>query len=151
MFSQGVDMRRALLGVPLAVVLLTAGPALAQSSAPRGPGPGRGMQARHFDPSTVETVSGEVKAVRTFPGRPNEGVHAELQTSAGVMDVHLGPSWYLEKQGLKVQKGDSLEVTGSKVQMGGNPALIAQLVKKGGSSVTLRDPAGIPVWSRRAR
>jgi hypothetical protein len=112
-------------------------------------GRGRAAGARNFDPATVATVSGEVSAVRVFDGRCGQGVHVDLATDAGVLDVHLAPSSYLAKQHLEVATGDALEVTGSKVELAGKPALIAQSVRKGEARITLRDAQGIPAWAGR--
>ena len=42
---------------------------------------------------------------------------------------------------------DSVEIKGSRVTFEGKPAIIAAEVKKGGETLTLRDDAGLPVWS----
>ena len=51
--------------------------------------------------------------------------------------MHLGPTWFLEKEGLKLAKGDAVEVTGSLVESEGKTFLVAREVKKGASA----DPA----------
>lgn len=140
-------MRSMLVTIASAVVLATM-PAVAAESAP---GPRSAPRPRVFDSATVTTVSGEVAAVRHVGGRRGAGVHVDLRTADGVLDVHLGPSSFLEKEHLAIAKGDALEVTGSKVTVGGRPALIAQSVKKGAATVTLRDAQGNPAWSRRGR
>ncbi len=139
----------ALIGALLAI---SSAPALAADTAPAGPTrPGGGRGPRNFDPATVTTVSGEVTDVHRLEAMRGQGVHLDLKTADGVLAVHLGPAWFLDKQALKVQKGDALEVTGSKVQLGAGPALIAQMVKRGDASLTLRDANGVPVWARRGR
>jgi hypothetical protein len=123
---------------------------------PPGPRPGacgpRGHGARFYDPNTVTTVSGEVAAVETWMGRRGGGpVRLDLATAEGTLSVRVGPAWFLEEQGLRIAKGDKLEITGSKVSFRGAPALIAQVVKKGETAVALRDIAGVPVWAGRGR
>jgi hypothetical protein len=107
----------------------------------RGP---RGRGPRLYDPKTLTTVSGEVAAVQT---RGRRGVGVELQTAEGTLSVHLGPSWFLEEQGLQIAAGDRLEITGSTVAFRGKPGLVAQVVKKGELAVALRDVQGVPVWA----
>jgi hypothetical protein len=144
----------------LAIAVPLSSPSAADAPAPGArPGGGAGtgarkqrQMARGFDPATITTVSGEVTAVDRRQGRRvSEGVHAELKTSDGTLDVHLGPAAYLSQQKLDLAKGDQIEVTGSKVQFGGKPALIAQQVKKGETSITLRDESGRPVWAASGR
>ncbi len=117
------------------------------ATAAGGPQGGSPRRARMFDPATVTSVSGQVEEVQRLSGRRGEGIHVVLRTSDGTLDVLLGPAAFLEKQGLSLAQGDSIEVTGSKVQMGGAPAIIAQTVKKGDAVVTLRDAQGRPAWA----
>lgn len=136
-------MLRALVASSIAALLAL--PVAATAAAgPQGGGPRR---ARMFDPATVTSVSGQVEEVQRLSGRRGEGIHVVLRTSDGALDVHLGPAAFLEKQGLSLAQGDSIEVTGSKVQMGSAPAIIAQTVKKGDAVVTLRDAQGRPAWA----
>jgi hypothetical protein len=137
----------------ICLALYFASGALAQPGMGRGAGPGPG--GRMYDPKTVETVSGEVLRVEAVQGRGGRGgghgVHLILKTDTGEVPVHLGPSWYLDKQGLKVTPGDHLEVRGSRITFEGKPAIIAAQVKKGDRSFTLRDDSGVPAWSGRGR
>lgn len=67
--------------------------------------------------------------------------------SGGWISVHLGPSWYLENQDIKLGPKDKGEVKGARVTFAGKPAIIAAEVKKGDQVLTLRDEAGFPVWA----
>jgi hypothetical protein len=142
-------MRRMSLIVSLAMVLFPIAPAVGQDGGPasfrRGAGP------RTFDPATVTTVSGEIVAINRVQYRRGAGVHLDLKTSDGVLDVHLGPARYVEAQPMKLTKGDAGEVTGSQITLAGKPAIVAQTVKKGGAILILRDASGTPAWSRRPR
>ncbi len=111
---------------------------------------GMGSQyQRNFNPSTVETVSGTVATVaQTTPMKGmNNGIHLMLKTEKETVEVHLGPSWYIERLDTKIEKGDKVEVKGSKVTMAGKQFIIAQEVKKGDNTLILRDSAGIPAWA----
>jgi hypothetical protein len=147
-------MKRA--GRILAIILLIAvaltTEALAQRGMQRKPGGGWGpgsQYGRMYDPKTVETVSGEVERVdkiTTMKGM-SAGVHLVLKTDKGPVSVHLGPAWYIENQDVKVQTGDSVEITGSGITFEGKPAIIAKEVKKGDQVLSLRDDNGYPAWS----
>jgi len=108
---------------------------------------------RMYNPKSVETLSGEVVSVEKFtPGRRmSYGVHLTLKTEKETIPVHLGPSWYLEKQAVTFAPGDKVEVTGSRITYQGQPTIIAAEVKKDGQVLELRDAAGIPVWAGQGR
>jgi hypothetical protein len=131
--------------------LLMAAAGWAQPGMGPGSGQGRGMGAynRMYNPKTVETLSGEVVSVEKFtPGRRmSYGVHLTLKTEKETIPVHLGPSWYMEKQGITFATGEKVEVTGSRITYQGQPTIIAAEVKKGGQVLKLRNAAGVPVWA----
>jgi hypothetical protein len=123
-----------------------------------GGGQGRGWGAgdpynRMYNPKTVETLSGEVVSVDKFTPnkRMSYGVHLTLKSEIATIPVHLGPSWYIEKQALIIAAGDKVEVTGSRIMYQGKPAIIAAEVKKGDQVLKLRDAAGIPAWAGQGR
>jgi hypothetical protein len=97
----------------------------------------------------VETISGEVTRVdRITPAKGmSGGVHMLVKTDKETVSVHLGPSWYLENQDVKIEAKDKVEVKGSKITFAGKPAVIAMEVKKGDEVLKLRDDNGFPVWS----
>jgi hypothetical protein len=132
--------------------------AAAESFAQRGPammwrgsgGWGPGTQYnRMYDTKTVETIAGEVTKVdRITPAKGmSGGVHMLVKTDKETLSVHLGPSWYLENQDVKIEPKDKVEVKGSRITFGGKPAIVAAEVKKGDDVLKLRDDAGFPVWS----
>ena len=61
--------------------------------------------------------------------------------------VHLGPTWFINKQEPKIEKNDKIQVTGSRITFQGKQVLIAAEVKKGNQTLKLRDEKGFPVWS----
>jgi hypothetical protein len=109
----------------------------------------RGYGGR-YDPQTVETVSGEVISVDkvAYGRRGSYGIHVLLRTAKGEIPVHLGPSWFVDRQTMKVALHDKVEVTGSRVIYGGKPALIAAEVRKGSETLQLRSRDGLPLWRR---
>jgi hypothetical protein len=113
------------------------------------PGSGGPSTARMYDPDTVTTLRGTVSGVTVMPARGGRigGTHFALQSDGQTMDVHLGPTWFLQREGIDVAKGDSIEVTGSVIDSDGNSSLIARELKKGQKILKLRDEQGVPVWS----
>ncbi|HEX5020785.1 MAG TPA: DNA-binding protein [Candidatus Binatia bacterium] len=130
--------------------------AVSSSSQPRpgtmwrgsgGWGPGS-QYNKMYDPKAVETISGEVTRVdRITPAKGmTGGVHMLVKTDKETVSVHLGPSWYIENQDVKIEPKDKVDVKGSRVTFGGKPALIASEVRKGNEVLSLRDEAGFPAW-----
>jgi hypothetical protein len=113
-----------------------------------GWGPGTPYN-RMYDPKTTETISGEVTSISRIT--PNKGmaagVHMNVKTDKETISVHLGPSWYLENQDVKIEPKDKVEVKGARTTFGGAPAIIAAEVKKGDEVLKLRDDSGFPVWA----
>ncbi len=133
------------MAAPLAASAQTAGAGRAGA----GWGPGRGgLGARLFDPTTVTTVQGEILEVRRIPrGRRGEGVHLMVATGTEKLAVHLGPSFFVDQQSLKLANGDRVQAKGSRVALDGTPALIAQEITRGDESMVLRDASGFPRWA----
>jgi DNA/RNA endonuclease YhcR with UshA esterase domain len=103
---------------------------------------------RHYNPTTEITVKGSVDDVRQVTrGQGWGGTHLTLKTDKGTLDVHLGPSRFLESKKFTISKGDQVEVIGSKVQYQGHDALIAREITKGDQKLILRNAEGIPEWS----
>lgn len=117
-----------------------------QFAGPAVPGAGAGRQ---YDPDTVATLRGTVTDVAVVSRRVGRagGVHVVFQSGEAEHEAVLGPSWFLEREGLKLAKGDSVEVTGSLVDTDGSDVLIAALLKKGEQTVRLRDERGVPAWA----
>jgi hypothetical protein len=80
-----------------------------------------------------------------------DGTHLTLKTSTETLEVHLGPTAFLNEKKVEVGKGDTLVITGSRVTIDDERVLIAKEVRKGGSTWVLRDAAGLPLWRGAAR
>jgi hypothetical protein len=104
---------------------------------------------RMYDSKAVETISGEVTSIDSIT--PNRGmaagIHMNVKTDKETISVHLGPSWYLENQDVKIEPKDKVEVKGARTTFAGKPAIIAAEVKKGDEVLKLRDDTGFPVWA----
>jgi hypothetical protein len=135
------------------VILLSAGESYSQPGGVRwrgsgGWGPGT-PYSKMYDPKSVETVAGQVVTLdKITPLKTmSAGVHMTLKTDKEQISVHLGPSFYLENQDVKIEPKDKVEVKGSRVTFQGKPAIIAAEVKKGDEVLKLRDENGFPMWS----
>jgi hypothetical protein len=100
-------------------------------------------QGPYYDAATVETVTGEILAVERVTAKRRgwgEGVHAELSTPDGTLNVHLGPAWYLDNQEEQLEEGAEVEVTGSMVEVDGEMQMIAAEVRMGETARTAPEP-----------
>jgi hypothetical protein len=124
------------------------------SFAQRGAGWGAGSQYnKMYDINTVETITGEVLEVNKITpmkGMSN-GIHLLVKTGKETISVHLGPSWFMDKQKVKINPKDKVSVIGSRITYQGNPAVIASEIKKGNETIIFRDKNGYPVWSGSRR
>ncbi len=104
---------------------------------------------RMYNTQTGTTVKGVVEAVEQVTPKKgmSYGIHLKLKTDSETLPIHLGPVWFIERQDIKIEKGDTVEVLGSKITFNNAPAIIAAQVTKGDSVLTLRDNNGIPVWA----
>ncbi len=119
--------------------------------------PNRGMvnwssdtpYVRMYNPQTVQTVTVVVQKVEMFTPKKGMaiGIHLTANLNDKLLDVHLGPAWFIKNQELQILEGDELEVTGSIITYDGNEALIAKTIKLEDSTLTLRDDSGRPVWA----
>lgn len=107
-----------------------------------------GAYSRMYGQNTVETIVGRVLSIDHIDHgrRGSYGEHLLLKTAEGRIVVHLGPSWFMDKQVLRISPRDEIKVTGSRIIIRGKPALIASIISKGRETLVLRDELGVPVW-----
>lgn len=102
-----------------------------------------------YNINTVETIRGTVVSTNAFTPMSGmgQGMQLLVKTQDQIVPVHLGPSWYLDNQGFRVNSGDEIEVKGSQVNWAGNPVIMAAEVRQGDKVLELRNNNGIPAWS----
>lgn len=107
-----------------------------------------GQYSRLYNPSTIETIQGQVIQVNTVTPRwgMSTGFHLQLRSDEGNVEIRLGPTWYFEEQNFIIQQGDKITLTGSRVEVDHQPAVIAAEVTKDDMTLKLRDQEGIPIW-----
>jgi hypothetical protein len=112
----------------------------------------------HESPATgtADSVRGEVVRLLRVSGREerDQEVHLVLNTDNGLYMVHLAPAWYLDRQPVKLEPRDKVEVRGMRLARGSTwetPGIIAAQVIRGDETLDLRDAAGQPLWTRTGR
>ncbi len=122
----------------------------AQAAPPAGPP----RAARMYNPATVETLAGEVVQVNVRTSRRTGApgmMSLLLKTEKETIDVHLGPSWFIDQQNFKLAAGDRVELKGSRITRPGRTFIVAGEVRKGNQILKLRDEQGNPLWPRGRR
>ena len=105
-----------------------------------------------YDPATVVTLSGVVLGEqRVDAAKGQKGVRVVIKTGDQQVSVHLGPDSWVDRQKVKLAKGDEVTVKGSKFTYDDKYGVIAQTVTRGGETLVLRDAAGKPAWSGAAK
>ncbi len=99
--------------------------------------------------TTVKCVIAEVGQVDQIWGPmkgKSYGVNLIVKTDKETLTVYLGPSWFIERQDMKIGKNDIIEVKGCKKIYDGEFVIVAQEIKKNNQVLKLRDEDGNPVW-----
>jgi len=111
---------------------------------------GMGQRRQFYDTTTVTTITGTIAEIdsQATPRGSNYMVRLTIHDTSGITTVMVGPSSYLDDQGISFTKGDSVKVTGSKVHFNENEFVIAAQIIEGGKTIKLRDNSGRPVWFR---
>lgn len=107
-------------------------------------------RGRRYRTATELTVTGTVEQVVGCVGRsPSADLALWLRVEDRWFEVHLGPRSFLMDAGLVPARGDQIEIVGSALDFSGEGVISARQVTRGGLTVTLRDPAGVPMWGGR--
>lgn len=107
--------------------------------------PGRG--GPQYDRSTEIEWRGTVTEVEFHESPPGFlGVHLQGTNDEGSMEIHAGPSSFLEAKQFAFRNGDAVVVVGSKVTWRGKPMLLARQIVRGEETLELRDEKGHPLW-----
>jgi len=126
-------------------VTVTLSLAMSMAYAQRRKGQMHGMP--RYDTATEVTLRGTITKVETHMGSMGwNGTHLVVSFDAETLNVHVGPSKYLDQQEFSFAPGQQIEVTGSRIKFEGSDVLIAREIKSGEKVLRLRDSQEFPVW-----
>jgi hypothetical protein len=98
-----------------------------------------------YDAGREVSVQGSVISYSDTSSAAPFGPRVTLQTSSGVLDVHLGNARLLESKGVTLAAGDTVRVVGESVPLGSGAQFLARLIQKGDQVVLLRSAQGFPL------
>ena len=105
------------------------------------------VAAQSFGPAD-NPVAGTIKAVATFTDSSGTvGVHLDLQTTEGVVAVHVAPAMFIGQSNFSFLAEDQVEVVGIRSAHDGNVAILATAIRKGATLLVLRGADGTPKWT----
>ena len=102
-----------------------------------------------FVNSGQESVVGQVISIDTVsPLRDmTTGIQVKLKTAREDIAVHLGPSWFILFQDIRLSVNDNnIEVRGFRTMIEGKPVIMASKLVRRDKVLLLRDDDGIPYW-----
>jgi hypothetical protein len=102
------------------------------------------VRSSGYDLKREGTLVGTVIAFTESSTTPPLGAHVTLQTTGGVVDIHLGDARLLAVNHFNVQTGDTLRIIGENVAFGSATPFLARIVQKGAQALAVRSPRGIP-------
>jgi hypothetical protein len=126
------------LAIP-AAVLFAASAALGQQQA--APAVNLAAYDLKREGTLVGTVTSYTAAASTAPF----GARLTLQTSSGVVDVHLGDARLLSANKFSIHTGDTLRIIGETVTLGSVTQFVARIVQNGNQAVAVRSTRGFPL------
>ncbi|MFI5098105.1 MAG: hypothetical protein ACHQT6_09060 [Candidatus Acidiferrales bacterium] len=103
------------------------------------------VRSSGYDLKREGTLVGTVIAFTESSTTPPLGTHVTLQTTGGVVDVHLGNAQLLTANHFNIQPGDTLRIIGENVASGNASTFLARIVQKGTQALAVRSARGFPV------
>ena len=121
-----------------------------------GRGQGFRMQPYYVARETHVCVPGKINGVithlrvETFSLDLEPGLALDVQTpDQGLVHVHLGPLWVLDRHMAGLKKGDEVTIQTFCYNLAGQERLLAGEVSHKGNTLRLLDSQGQPYWEAR--
>jgi hypothetical protein len=108
------------------------------------------QHSRGYDLSREVSLQGTVVGYRPSSLAPPLGAHVMLQTSSGVIDVHLGDPRMLAANHFSLTPGDAVRIIGENLNQSQGTQFVARILQKGTQALEVRSLQGIPLRPGRA-
>lgn len=102
-------------------------------------------RAGEYDVKRESEVVGTVVAYAANSKAAPFGARATVQTSSGVLEVHLGDPRLLAANHFSIETGDTLRIVGETLTAGNGSLFLARIVQKGTQALAVRTVRGLPV------
>lgn len=99
----------------------------------------RNPRLQLWDKDKLTTLEGKIKDVY--------GQIVIVESDGKDYITRLGPYWYWQEKGYKIEKDKSIKVTGMIVEVDGKQNIFPQKVVIDNKEIILSDENGIPVWA----
>jgi len=101
--------------------------------------------SRAYDLHREVSLLGTVVEYKATSAAPPVGAHVTLQTSSGIVDVHLGNAQLLSANHFSLAPGDALRIFGENLNGSQGTQFVARIVEKGSQAIAVRSLQGIPL------
>ena len=100
-----------------------------------------------LDPAAEFTIAGTVSEVIGMAGAEGEvGLHIVVKTDKGFVAVRLGPAMFIGMSNFSFLADDHVEIVAIPISKD-RKTVVARSITKADKTLTLRDEAGVPVWT----
>jgi hypothetical protein len=101
-----------------------------------------------YKPAEEVTISGTIVHVVSLQGPEGFGVHFDLKTPAGPVNVHVSPAAYIGEKNFWFFADEQIELIGVKMFIDDNKSFVVRSITKAdGKTLVLRSPEGKPLWT----
>jgi hypothetical protein len=96
----------------------------------------------------TNALNGTIEEVATFNSNGVVDSNLVLRTNDGLLNIDLGPTWFVERQGMAFQPGNFVTIYSgvNSFQANGSTFFPAFGVVSGNGVLRLRDGTGFPIW-----
>lgn len=135
----------------LVLALITCVPFQAQN--PKVKNPSTQECEQWYDNQNVHTIEGPITMVKQISTTKDMtfGTHLIVNFQGKELEIHLDPSWFLEKKKISLRKDDIVRVSGSMGTYENKKSMIAKLLLKKGDTTYPSDDDGFPKWSEKGK
>ncbi|HET7108428.1 MAG TPA: hypothetical protein VFI38_16560 [Candidatus Acidoferrum sp.] len=106
---------------------------------------GQAARVGEYDVKRESQAVGTVIAFDANSKAAPFGARVTLQTSSGVIEVHLGDARLLVANHFPIETGDTLRIVGEPLTTGNTSIFVARIVQKGTQALAVRTARGIPI------
>jgi hypothetical protein len=103
------------------------------------------LRAGEYDVKRESDVVGTVVAYDANSKTAPFGARVTVQTSSGMIEVHLGDPRLLAANHFSIATGDTLRIVGETLAAGNANLFVARIVQKGTQALAVRTSRGFPI------